>query len=151
MAKESTKKAPEKAEPTEAALSNRARREEAILQFWKEKEIFRKHIEKNASGPVFCFYEGPPTANGRPGIHHVLSRVYKDIYIRYYGLKGYHIPRKAGWDCHGLPVEREVEKELGIQTKSEIEEKYGLEKFNELCRQSVLKYVDAWNTFTDLQ
>jgi isoleucyl-tRNA synthetase len=149
MAKESTKKAPEKAEPTEAVLSNRARREEAILQFWKEKEIFRKHIEKNASGPVFCFYEGPPTANGRPGIHHVLSRVYKDIYIRYYGLKGYHIPRKAGWDCHGLPVEREVEKELGIQTKSEIEEKYGLEKFNELCRQSVLKYVDAWNTFTD--
>lgn len=149
MAKESTKKSRDTAEPAKAALSNRALREEAILQFWKEKEIFRKHIEKNASGPVFCFYEGPPTANGRPGIHHVLSRVYKDIYIRYYGLKGYHIPRKAGWDCHGLPVEREVEKELGIQTKSEIEEKYGLEKFNALCRQSVLKYVDAWNTFTD--
>ncbi len=149
MAKESVNHPANRATEQTEALSNRARREEAILQSWKENEIFRKHVEKNASGPVFCFYEGPPTANGRPGIHHVLSRVYKDVYIRYYGLKGYHIPRKAGWDCHGLPVEREVEKELGIQTKSEIEEKYGLQRFNELCRQSVLKYVDAWNAFTD--
>ncbi len=120
-----------------------------ILQYWKEKKIFQKHIKKNENGPVFVFYEGPPTANGKPGIHHVLSRVYKDIYIRYYGLKGYHIPRKAGWDCHGLPVEREVEKELNIQTKSEIEVKYGLETFNQLCRKSVLKYIDAWNEFSE--
>ncbi|MBW7858307.1 MAG: isoleucine--tRNA ligase [Leptonema sp. (in: Bacteria)] len=134
---------------TKVELSKRAVIEQEILQFWQKKNIFRRHIEKNQSGPVFCFYEGPPTANGKPGIHHVLSRVFKDIYIRYYGLKGYHIPRKAGWDCHGLPVEREVEKELGIQTKSEIETKYGLAKFNELCRKSVLKYVDAWNQFTE--
>lgn len=128
---------------------SRSEREAAILDFWKSKDVFRRHVQKNASGPVFCFYEGPPTANGKPGIHHVLSRVYKDIYIRFYGLKGYHVPRKAGWDCHGLPVEREVEKQLGIQAKSEIEEKFGLEQFNELCRKSVLQYVDAWNGFTE--
>lgn len=123
--------------------------EEEILQYWKKNKIFEKHIKKADKSKKFIFYEGPPTANGKPGIHHVLSRVYKDIYIRYYGLKGYYIPRKAGWDCHGLPVEREVEKELNIQTKSEIEEKYGLEKFNKLCRESVLKYVDAWNEFSE--
>jgi isoleucyl-tRNA synthetase len=126
-----------------------ASKELEILEFWKKNQVFLKHIEKNQDGPVFVFYEGPPTANGKPGIHHVLSRVYKDIYIRYYGLKGYHIPRKAGWDCHGLPVEREVEKELNIKTKSEIEEKYGLETFNRLCRESVLRYVDAWNEFSE--
>ncbi|GIX40917.1 MAG: hypothetical protein KatS3mg129_0650 [Leptospiraceae bacterium] len=126
-----------------------ASKELEILEFWKKNQIFLKHIEKNKNGPVFVFYEGPPTANGKPGIHHVLSRVYKDIYIRYYGLKGYHIPRKAGWDCHGLPVEREVEKELNIKTKSEIEEKFGLETFNKLCRESVLRYVDAWNEFSE--
>ncbi|MFN3604946.1 MAG: isoleucine--tRNA ligase [Leptonema sp. (in: bacteria)] len=123
--------------------------EEMILKFWKKNKIFEKHIKRTHENQCFVFYEGPPTANGKPGIHHVLSRVYKDIYIRYYGLKGYYVPRKAGWDCHGLPVEREVEKELNIQTKSEIEEKYGLEKFNQLCRESVLKYVDAWNEFSE--
>ncbi|MCB1166306.1 MAG: class I tRNA ligase family protein, partial [Leptospiraceae bacterium] len=127
----------------------RAEKELRILEYWKSNQIYSRHKEKNASGPLFCFYEGPPTANGRPGIHHVLSRVYKDIYIRFRGLQGYHIPRKAGWDCHGLPVEREVEKELGIKAKSEIETDVGLEKFNDLCRKSVLKYVDSWNEFSE--
>ncbi len=124
-------------------------REKNILEYWKENDIFRKHVEKNENGPLFVFFEGPPTANGRPGIHHVLSRVFKDIYIRHRGLMGYHIPRQAGWDCHGLPVEREVEKKLGIETKIEIEEKYGLEKFNSLCRESVLQYVGDWNRFSE--
>lgn len=131
------------------SISDFANKEKEILNYWKEKQIFQKHISKNKKGPEFIFYEGPPTANGKPGIHHVLSRVYKDIYIRYYGLKGYHIPRKAGWDCHGLPVEREIEKELNIASKSEIEQKYGLETFNKLCRESVLRYIDAWNEFSE--
>ncbi|MBX7058807.1 MAG: isoleucine--tRNA ligase [Leptospirales bacterium] len=124
-------------------------REERLLQFWKKKRVFERGARQNASGPSFVFFEGPPTANGRPGIHHVLSRVYKDIYIRFHMQQGFHVPRRAGWDCHGLPVEREVEKELGIQAKSEIEEKYGISKFNDLCRQSVLRYVEAWDRFTE--
>jgi len=126
-----------------------AEREATLLSFWKKKKIFQKVVKQTEKGPLFVFFEGPPTANGRPGIHHVLSRVYKDIYIRYYTQKGFHVPRIAGWDCHGLPVEREVEKELGITAKSEIEEKYGLETFNTLCRKSVLKYVDEWNSFSE--
>ncbi len=124
-------------------------RETEILNQWRELDLFRKHVKQNQSGPLFVFYEGPPTANGRPGIHHVLSRVFKDVYIRYHGQKGAHIPRMAGWDCHGLPVEREVEKELGITTKSEIEEKYGLEEFNRLCHDSVKKYVGEWRDFSE--
>jgi isoleucyl-tRNA synthetase len=124
-------------------------REQAILAFWKEQDIFRKTGEHTSDGPTYVFFEGPPTANGRPGIHHVLSRVFKDVYIRFHGQRGCHIPRRAGWDCHGLPVEREVEKQLGIQTKSEIEENYGIAKFNELCRESVLKYVGDWNNFSE--
>lgn len=124
-------------------------REQAILAFWKEQDIFRKTGEHHSDGPTYVFFEGPPTANGRPGIHHVLSRVFKDVYIRFHGQRGYHIPRRAGWDCHGLPVEREVEKQLGIQTKSEIEANYGIAKFNELCRESVLKYVGDWNNFSE--
>lgn len=124
-------------------------REQEILAFWKEQDILRKTGERTRSGPTYVFFEGPPTANGRPGIHHVLSRVFKDIYIRFHGSRGCHIPRRAGWDCHGLPVEREVEKQLGIQTKSEIEAKYGIAKFNELCRESVLKYVGDWNHFSE--
>lgn len=126
-----------------------AERELRQLRFWKDARIFLKSGEQNKAGPVFVFYEGPPTANGRPGIHHVLSRVFKDIYVRYQGLRGRRVPRRAGWDCHGLPVEREVEKELGISTKAEIEREYGIEKFNELCRKSVLRYVEEWNRFTE--
>ncbi len=126
-----------------------AQKEEAILQFWKEHHIFEKSCRATASGPAFVFYEGPPTANGKPGVHHILSRVYKDIYIRYYTQKAYHVPRKAGWDCHGLPVEREVEKALGVQNKAEIEQKYGIGPFNELCRRSVLRYVEEWKAFSE--
>lgn len=124
-------------------------RELEILEFWKKNQIFAKHVKQNENGPLFVFYEGPPTANGRPGIHHVLSRVFKDVYIRYHGQKGAHIPRMAGWDCHGLPVEREVEKELSITAKSEIEEKIGLEEFNRRCRKSVRKYVGEWHAFSE--
>lgn len=131
--------------------SNRKRKdvELDILDFWKKKKIFDTQVKATARGPRFVFFEGPPTANGKPGIHHVLSRVFKDIYVRYYGQRGYHVPRMAGWDCHGLPVEREVEKALGITAKSEIEEKVGLEKFNHLCRESVQKYVSDWNVFSE--
>lgn len=124
-------------------------REEEILRLWKDRRIYEACVEKTKNGPPFIFFEGPPTANGRPGIHHVLSRVFKDIYVRFHTQLGEWVPRKAGWDCHGLPVEREVEKELGIQAKIEIEEKIGIEKFNELCRQSVLKYVADWKTFSE--
>ena len=124
-------------------------REREILEFWKKNRIFEKHVEATENGPLFVFFEGPPTANGRPGIHHVLSRVFKDVYVRYQGLQGKHIPRQAGWDCHGLPVEREVEKKLGIQTKSEIEEKVGLAEFNRMCRESVSQYVGDWNRFSE--
>jgi isoleucyl-tRNA synthetase len=97
---------------------------------------------------VWTFFEGPPTANGRPGTHHVEARTFKDIFPRYRTMKGYHVRRKGGWDCHGLPVELEVEKELGLDSKAEIEA-YGIEAFNARCRESVLRYVDAWEELTD--
>ena len=99
-----------------------ALREEEILQFWKENEIFKKSVEKNAPLGDFVFYEGPPTANGRPGIHHVEARAFKDIIPRYKTMRGFRVERKAGWDTHGLPVELEVEKKLGFKSKKEIEE-----------------------------
>ena len=123
--------------------------ERGLLDFWRKNRIFEKSVEQNQEGPPFVFFEGPPTANAKPGIHHVLSRVYKDIYIRYQSQKGCHVPRKAGWDCHGLPVEREVEKNLGISTKAEIESKVGLAEFNRLCRESVLTYIKDWSNFTE--
>ena len=97
---------------------------------------------------VWSFYEGPPTANGRPGSHHVLSRVFKDVYPRYRTMRGYRVPRKAGWDCHGLPVELEVEKVLGISSKQEIEA-FGIAEFNARCRESVFAYVEDWNRLTE--
>lgn len=133
---------------TETKNQPRPELEETLLTRWEKLDIFKKSIEQTANGKPFVFFEGPPTTNGRPGIHHVLSRVFKDIYIRYQTMQGRHVPRKAGWDCHGLPVEREVEKELGIATKIEIEEKYGVAEFNRLCRKSVMKYVGEWNEFT---
>jgi len=132
--------------PAKASVDEKER---SILAFWRENGIFQKSVRKNRKKDPFVFFEGPPTANGRPGIHHVLARVYKDIYIRFYNQLGYYVPRRAGWDCHGLPVEREVEKKLGIQTKSEIEERVGIEEFNRLCRESVLEYVRDWNTFSE--
>ena len=118
--------------------------EEAVLERWRERDVFRRSIEIRADAPVWSFYEGPPTANGKPGSHHVLARVFKDIYPRYRTMRGYRVPRKAGWDCHGLPVELEVERELGISSKAEIEA-FGIAEFNERCRESVFRYVEDWN------
>jgi isoleucyl-tRNA synthetase len=122
--------------------------EESILDFWKKENIFAKTLEATKNNKKFVFYEGPPTANGAPGVHHVLSRVFKDIFPRYKTMKGFYVTRKAGWDTHGLPVEIEVEKKLGINSKKEIE-KIGVEKFNKLCRESVMKYEDDWKRMTE--
>jgi len=122
--------------------------EENILRFWKEQEIFNKSIEIREKGPHYAFYEGPPTANGRPGVHHVLSRLYKDVVCRYKAMKGYHVPRKAGWDTHGLPVELEVENSLALTSKTQIEE-YGVARFNDHCRQSAFKYIKEWEAMTE--
>jgi len=131
-----------------AEKSERAQREEKILQFWKENKIFEKTLEKKAPKGDFVFYEGPPTANGKPAIHHLESRAFKDAIPRYKTMRGFHVPRKAGWDTHGLPVELEVEKILGLKSKKEIE-KYGIAKFNKECRASAQKYVNDWAKFTD--
>ena len=122
--------------------------EEAILGLWKDRDIFRRSVEERPEDNVFSFYEGPPTANGNPGIHHVLARVFKDLVPRYRTMRGYRVPRKGGWDTHGLPVELEVEKALGLTSKQEIEA-YGVERFNEECRESVFRYVQAWERMTD--
>ncbi len=121
--------------------------EQKVIEFWEQNDIFHKSIEQNRAGERFVFYEGPPTANGRPGIHHVISRTIKDLVCRYHTMLGYRVPRKAGWDTHGLPVEIEVEKMLGINGKQQIE-LYGVEKFNTLCRESVFKYVKDWERLT---
>ncbi len=125
-----------------------ALREEATLAWWKERDIFKKTLAKPATRGEFVFYEGPPTANGRPGIHHLESRAFKDAVPRYRTMRGFHVRRKAGWDTHGLPVELEVEKELGIKNKKEIET-FGIAKFNEKCKESVMRYIGEWKTFTD--
>ena len=122
--------------------------EERVLERWRERNVFHRSLANREDAEVWSFYEGPPTANGRPGSHHVLSRVFKDIYPRYRTMCGYRVPRKAGWDCHGLPVELEVEKELGISSKQEIEE-YGIAEFNRRCRESVFEYVEEWNRLTE--
>jgi isoleucyl-tRNA synthetase len=122
--------------------------EECILGLWKDIDVFKKTVSNREGKDRFVFYEGPPFANGNPGIHHVLARAYKDIIIRYKVMKGYHVPRIAGWDTHGLPVELEVEKQLGITNKDQIE-KIGIEEFNKRCRESVFKYVKEWNSMTE--
>jgi isoleucyl-tRNA synthetase len=119
-----------------------------ILERWRERDVFHRSLRLREGAEVWSFYEGPPTANGRPGSHHVLSRVFKDIYPRYKAMRGYHVPRKAGWDCHGLPVELEVERQLGIASKEEIEE-FGIAEFNRRCRESVFAYVEDWNRLTE--
>ena len=122
--------------------------EERVLRGWRERDVFHRSLANRSEAPVWSFYEGPPTANGRPGAHHVLARVFKDIYPRYRTMRGHRVPRKAGWDCHGLPVELEVEKELGISSTAEIEE-YGIAEFNQRCRESVFRYVEDWNRLTE--
>jgi isoleucyl-tRNA synthetase len=121
--------------------------EEDILDWWDEHDVFARSIEERDGQPTFTFYEGPPTANGRPGIHHVMSRAIKDIFCRYKTMQGYQVARKAGWDTHGLPVEIEVEKELDLDSRAEVEA-YGIEKYNEACRESVLEYKDLWDELT---
>ncbi len=123
-------------------------REKEVLQFWKENKIFEKNVERNSSGKEFTFYDGPPTANGKPHIGHILTRVIKDIIPRYRVMKGEHCLRKAGWDTHGLPVELEVEKLLGIDGKQEIEN-YGIEPFIKKCKESVWKYQGEWERMSD--
>src|SRR3954463_8254216 len=122
--------------------------EERILERWNQRDVFARSLSDRDSGPLWSFYEGPPTANGRPGSHHVLARVFKDIYPRFRTMAGSRVPRKAGWDCHGLPVELEVERELGITSKEEIED-YGIAEFNQRCRDSVFSYVEEWNRLTE--
>jgi len=122
-------------------------REKEIIDFWNENGIFEKSIEQ-AKGEEFCFYDGPPTANGKPHIGHVLTRVMKDIIPRYKAMKGYHVLRKAGWDTHGLPVELEIEKQLGLDGKKDIE-KYGIEPFIKKCKESVWKYTNEWRVMSD--
>ena len=122
--------------------------EEAVLDYWKQNDIFMKSISNREEKPKFVFYEGPPTANGRPGIHHVLARTLKDVVCRYKTMQGYQVPRKAGWDTHGLPVEIEVERQLGMSSKQEIEE-YGIEAFNKKCRESVFAYEKEWRLLTE--
>jgi len=121
--------------------------EKDVLCFWREQDIFNKSIEMRDGGPSYTFYEGPPTTNGSPGVHHVLSRLYKDVVCRYKTMKGYHVPRKAGWDTHGLPVELEVESSLHLTSKAQIEE-YGVARFNDHCRQSAFKYIKEWEAMT---
>jgi isoleucyl-tRNA synthetase len=122
--------------------------EEEVLARWRERDVFRESIRRREGAPPWVFYEGPPTANGRPGVHHVLSRVFKDIFPRYKTMTGHSVERKAGWDCHGLPVEIEVEKQLGIKSKEDIE-RYGIAEFNQRCRESVFEFLEDWNALTE--
>ena len=121
--------------------------EENILAFWQEKSIFSKSLQARKGARPWTFYEGPPTANGAPGTHHIEARVFKDVFPRFHTMKGRYVLRKAGWDCHGLPVEIAVEKELGFTGKGDIE-KYGIAAFNEKCRESVQRHVGAFTQMT---
>jgi isoleucyl-tRNA synthetase len=129
--------------------------EEEVLAFWREQDVFAKTVEATKDRPQFSFNEGPPTANGKPGIHHVLARSFKDIFPRYKTMRGYYVPRKAGWDTHGLPVEHEVEKLLKAEgkiesyDKAEIEAKVGIAEFTRLCRESVMTYIGDWEKMTE--
>ncbi|MFD3488626.1 isoleucine--tRNA ligase [Streptomyces sp. NPDC058665] len=121
--------------------------EHAVLAFWRENKVFDKSLERSEGRPEWVFYEGPPTANGMPGAHHIEARVFKDVFPRFRTMRGYHVARKAGWDCHGLPVEIAVEKELGFTGKQDIE-KYGIAEFNDKCRESVTRHTDAFAELT---
>jgi isoleucyl-tRNA synthetase len=122
--------------------------EHEILQRWRDGKVFDRSLDRTAAGPIWTFYEGPPTANGMPGVHHIEARVFKDLFPRFKTMQGFHVPRQAGWDCHGLPVEVAVEKELGLSGKKDIEA-YGIAAFNQRCRESVLLHVDAFEELTN--
>ena len=121
---------------------------EEILDFWKKESIFEKSISSREGSQPFVFFEGPPSANGLPGIHHVMARAIKDIFCRYKTQKGFKVDRKAGWDTHGLPIELGVEKELGI-TKEDIGNKISVEDYNAAWRNAVMRYTDVWNQVTE--
>ena len=123
--------------------------EEEVLALWREHDMFNEAQRRSEGRPLYCWNEGPPTANGRPGIHHVLARTFKDIFPRFKHMQGYHCPRKAGWDTHGLPVEHEIEKELGIFDKAEIERQVGVAEFTRRCRESVMRYIGDWERMTE--
>jgi isoleucyl-tRNA synthetase len=131
--------------PTQVDLPSMERE---ILAFWRESEIFEKSISARQSATPWTFYEGPPTANGLPGTHHIEARVFKDVFPRFHTMKGKYVPRRAGWDCHGLPVELAVERDLGFTDKQDIE-KFGVAEFNQKCRESVLRHVDAFTEMTE--
>ncbi|MGH9022474.1 MAG: class I tRNA ligase family protein, partial [Acidimicrobiia bacterium] len=134
-------------EPVSAAVDF-PKLEEAILERWRAKRVFERSIEARAGCPEWVFYEGPPTANSRPGVHHVWARSFKDLFPRFHTMRGRRVERKGGWDCHGLPVEVEVEKELGFSGKEEIR-RYGVEEFNRRCRESVHRYVSEFAALTE--
>jgi isoleucyl-tRNA synthetase len=122
--------------------------EKEISAFWKSNDIFKKSISERADKPNFVFYEGPPSANGMPGIHHVMARAIKDIFCRFKTIQGYKVERKAGWDTHGLPIELQVEKTLGI-SKKDIGTKISVEDYNKECRKEVMKFKDKWDELTE--
>ncbi|MBI9036321.1 MAG: class I tRNA ligase family protein, partial [Bacteroidales bacterium] len=126
---------------------NLAKIGDEVSEHWKEHDVFAKSISNRSKAEPFVFYEGPPSANGTPGIHHVMARTIKDIFCRYKTLKGFQVNRKAGWDTHGLPVEIGVEKTLGI-TKEDIGKKITVEEYNQNCRKEVMKYKDMWDDLT---
>ncbi|MEK7182396.1 MAG: isoleucine--tRNA ligase, partial [Patescibacteria group bacterium] len=142
LEKKNSSAMPEASKKSETALN-----EERILEFWNKENIFQKSLEKEAPKGEFVFYEGPPTANGKPGIHHVEARAFKDLIPRFKTMKGFRVQRKAGWDTHGLPVEIEVEKKLGLKGKKDIEN-YGIEEFNKQCKKSVWEYKEDWEKMT---
>ena len=123
--------------------------EEEILDWWRADKVFEACQRETEGRPLYVWNEGPPTANGRPGLHHVLARTFKDMFPRYKAMRGYHCPRRAGWDTHGLPVEHEIEKELGIFDKSRIEREVGVEEFTRRCRESVMRYIGDWERMTE--
>ena len=149
---EATNQMADQTDQNKPEKTSHALREEKVLAFWKEKGIFEKSLNKWPAGKApkgeFIFYEGPPTANGHPGIHHLEARAFKDAIPRYKTMCGFHVRRKGGWDTHGLPVEIQVEKELGFKSKKDIET-YGIEAFNEKCKESVWRYVHEWEDFTN--
>src|ERR1700712_1381900 len=122
--------------------------EERVLERWRERDVFRESLRRREGAPPWVFWEGPPTANGPPGVHHVLSRAFKDIFPRFRTMRGFYVERRGGWDCHGMPVEIAVEKQLGITSKEQIEE-YGIAEFNRRCRESVFAFLEEWNALTE--
>ena len=121
--------------------------EKRVRSFWEEADIFRRSVEERPADNTWVFYEGPPTANGLPHMGHVIQRTLKDLFPRFHTMRGARVVRKAGWDTHGLPVEIEVEKELGLTGKKQVDE-YGIDAFNKKCRESVFRYIDIWTEFT---